>query len=126
MLPTLLNIGPDCSIQPADVVRDLGVLLDNTLSMKYQISFITRSYFFHLRRIWQVRKSLNEICLCKIAQAFITSRLDCCNSALYGLPASTLQPLTIVLHCAPKVIKNLTPCDHVTPTPRELHWLPIQ
>jgi len=28
---TVLNLGPDCSIKPSDVVRDLGVLLDNTL-----------------------------------------------------------------------------------------------
>ena len=26
---TVLNLGPDCSIKPLDVVRDLGVLLDN-------------------------------------------------------------------------------------------------
>ena len=30
---TVLNLGPDCSIKPTDVVRDLGVLLDNTLSL---------------------------------------------------------------------------------------------
>ena len=37
-LDTVLNLGPDCSIKPADIVRDLGVLLDNSLSMKNQIS----------------------------------------------------------------------------------------
>src|SRR6218665_497019 len=36
------------------------------------------------------------------------SRLDYCNSVLCGLPASTLQPLTTVLHCAAKLIKNLS------------------
>jgi|SRR6218665_842206 len=42
LLHTILNLGPDCSVKPADV-RDLGVLLDKTLSMKYQISSITKS-----------------------------------------------------------------------------------
>src|SRR6218665_2018182 len=51
---TILNLGPDCSIKPSDVVRDLGVLLDNTLSLKFQIASITKSCFFHLRRIRQV------------------------------------------------------------------------
>src|SRR6218665_84969 len=55
----------------------------------------------------------------------VRTRLDYCNSVLYGLPASTLQPLTTVLRCAAKLIKNLSPRDHVTPTLRELHLLPI-
>jgi len=126
LLHTLLNLGPDCSIKPADVVRDLGVLLDNSLSMKSQISSISKSCFFHLRRIRQVKKSLNERCLRTLVQAFVISRIDYCNSVLYGLPASTLKPLTTVLHYAAKLIKNLAPRDHVTPTLRELHWLPIQ
>src|SRR6218665_148574 len=46
-------------------------------------------------------------------------------SPIYGLPASTLQPLTTVLHCAAKLIKNLSPRDHVTTTLCELQWLPI-
>ena len=123
---TVLNLSPDCSIKPADVVRDLGVLLDNSLSMKTHISSITKSCFFHLRRIRQVKKSLNEKCVRTLVQALVISRIDYCNSVLCGLPASTLQPLTTVLHCAAKLIKNLNPRDHVTPTLRELHWLPIQ
>src|SRR6218665_2536433 len=122
---TVLNLGPDCSINPSDVVCDLGVLLDNTLSLKSQIASITKSCFFHLRRIRQVKKSLIENCLRTLVQALVISRLDYCNSVLYGLPASILQPLTTVLHCAAKLIKNLSPRDHVTPTIRELHWLPI-
>src|SRR6218665_3623866 len=106
---TVLNLGPDCSIKPSDVVRDLGVLLDNTLSLKFQIASITKSCFFHLRRIGQVKKSLNENCLCTLVQALVISRLDYCNSVLYGLSASTLQPLTTVLYCAAKLIKNLSP-----------------
>ena len=94
--------------------------------MKNQISSITKSCFFHLRRIRQVKKSLNEKCLRTLVQALVISRIDYCNSVLYGLPASTLQPLTTVLHYAAKLIKNLTPRDHVSPTLRELHWLPIQ
>src|SRR6218665_2710472 len=44
---------------------------------------------------------------------------------IYGLPASTLQPITAVLHFAARLIKSLSPRDHVTQTLRELHWLPI-
>src|SRR6218665_369662 len=103
---TVLNLGPDCSIKPLDVVRDLGVLLDNTLSLKFQIASTTKSCFFHLRGIQQVKKSLNENCLRTLVQALVISRLDYCKSVL---SASTLQPLTTVLRCAAKLIKNLSP-----------------
>src|SRR6218665_3374569 len=45
-----------------------------------------------------------------------------CRDTLF---ASTIQPLTTVLHCAANLIKNLSPHDHVTPTLRELYWLRI-
>src|SRR6218665_1153724 len=70
---TVLNLGPDCFIKPSDVVRDFGVLLDNTLSLKCQIASITKSCFFHLRGIRQVKKSLNENCLRTLVQALVSS-----------------------------------------------------
>ena len=41
-------------------VRDLGVHLDNELSMRAHISVITQTYFFHLRRLRQVRRLLGR------------------------------------------------------------------
>jgi len=59
-------------------------------------------------------------------QALVISRLDYCNSVLAGLPSTTLQPLTAVLHSAARLVKDLGPRDHITPSMRQLHWLPIQ
>src|SRR6218665_1419676 len=112
---TVLNLGPDCSINPSDVVRDLGVLLDNMLSLKSQIASITKSCFFHLRRIRQVKKSVNENCLRTLVQALVISRLDYCNSVLYGLPASAPNRLLlffIVLQSSSKI------CHLVIMSPR--------
>src|SRR6218665_1222645 len=57
--------------------------------------------------------------------AVIISRLVYCNSVLSGLPSSTLQPLSSVLHTAARLIKDLGPGDHITATLKQLHWLPI-
>ena len=43
------------TIQPVNSVRDLGVKLDSKLSMKQQVSNITRACFYHLRRLRQIR-----------------------------------------------------------------------
>jgi len=60
-----------------------------------------------------------------MVQALIISRLDYCNSVLTGLPDSTLQPLTKVLHTAARLVKYLRPYDHITQPLKLLHWLPI-
>ena len=109
-----------------DVVRDLGVFLDNTLSMTNHISTVTKSCFFHLRRIRQIKRCLNEKCLRTLVQALVISRLDYCNSILINLPDTTLHPYTTILHTAERLVKSLKPRDHITPALRQLHWLPIK
>src|SRR6218665_1362516 len=41
------------------------------------------------------------------------------------LPSSTLQPLSSVLHTAARLIKDLSPRDHITPPLKQMYWLPI-
>src|SRR6218665_915434 len=41
------------------------------------------------------------------------------------LPSSTLQPLSSVLHTAARLIKDLSPRDHITPPLKQLYWLHI-
>jgi len=43
-----------------------------------------------------------------------------------GLPASTLAPLQWVMHAAARVVYDLKPYDHVTPTLMALHRLPVK
>ena len=121
----ILKIEANSSIEPSKVVRNLGVLLDCQLTMVNHISSVTRACYYHLRRIRQVKRCLNEHCLRILVQALIMSRIDYCNSVLAGLPKATLLPLTSVLHAAARLIKNLQLHDHITPSLQQLHWLPI-
>lgn len=120
-----LTIGPDV-VEPVEVVRDLGVLFDTHLTMKAHISRVSRTCFYHLRRLRSIRRCLGREVTARLVSALIISRLDYCNAILANLPASTLAPLQRVLNAAARLVMNLGPRDHVTPALYELHWLPIQ
>lgn len=70
----------------------------SSLNMTYHISSFARACYFHLYQIWPVKRCLSVIFLCILVQGLVIPRLDYCNSVLSGLPSSTVQPLSSVVH----------------------------
>ena len=62
----------------------------------------------------------------RLVSAFVLSWLDYCNSVLAGLPQSTIASLQGVQNVAARLIMSLGSHDHITPTLRQLHWLPVK
>ena len=93
--------------------------------MKQHINKVTSNCFFQIRRLKQVRRILGPEITTSLITAFITSRLDYCNSVLAGLPKSTIAPLQRVQNAAARLITGTGRRDHVTPALQKLHWLPI-
>ena len=109
------------TVQPSRSVRDLGVQLDDELSTVQHVSGITRTSFYHIRRLRQIRRYVGEDAAVQLVLALVTSRLDYCNSVLAGLPATTTAPLQRVQNAAARLVFNLRPRDHVTPALLQLH-----
>jgi len=55
--------------------------------------------------------------------AFVSSRLDYCNSLLYGVSDALLQKLQVIQNAAARVVTGSSKFDHITQVLRELHWL---
>jgi len=113
-------------IKPKEVVRDLGVYLDSELSFKQHITKVANSCFHHLRRLRQIRRSIDEDVMIQLVVAFVLSRIDYCNAVLAALPRSTIEPLQRVQNAAARLVFGLRSHDHITPALAQLHWLPVQ
>jgi len=57
--------------------------------------------------------------------AFISSRLDYCNSLLYGISDGLLTKIQTVQNAAARVVTGTRKFDHITPVLHQLHWLPV-
>ena len=67
-----------------DSIRNLGVAFDPAFSFKKHLSNICRSVFYHIRDHRRIRIHLNKATVISLADAPESSRLDYCNSLLFG------------------------------------------
>jgi hypothetical protein len=124
-IPTVNLGGNFVSVQSS--VMDLGVLLDNKLTMKDHVDKICRSSFYQLRQLRTIRKSLPSDACQTLIHAFVTSRLDYCNSLLYGISSTLIKRLDSVFRCAARLVMRKMKFDHISSDMRDvLHWLPTR
>jgi len=77
----------------SSVVRDLGVLLGVSLSMKQNINKATVACYYQLRQLRQIRPRVGPEVITQLVLTLVTSRLDYCNSVSASYPQSTVEPL---------------------------------
>jgi hypothetical protein len=85
-------------IQPSTLARNIGVTFDQHMSMDKHVTNICKNCFFHLRKIAKIEEYLSTSDIQTLVHAFITSKLDNCNSLLYGLPKFLIDRLQNVLY----------------------------
>ena len=90
----------DCEIVFSESGRNLGVFLDESLSMEMQVNQLCKVLYFQLRRISKIRSFLTVDAANTLAVAFILSRLDSYNSLLAGLPDHKLAKLQCIQNSA--------------------------
>ena len=81
----------DSRISPSTKVKNLGSWFDPNLDMISHINNICSSSFYYLYNIRRIRKYLSHQSAISLIHAFITSKLDYCNSLLRGLPANHIN-----------------------------------
>ena len=120
-----LTIG-NATITSSPKVRDLGVLFDENLNMVSHVNDICRRASYAIHRIGKLRRYLDKQNTEKLVHAFVSSRLDNCNSILAGLPEKDLSKLQRVQNMAARVVTLTRKSEHITPVLFRLHWLQIR
>ena len=96
------------------------------MSFEEHVNELCRAAFYNIRNISRIHPCLSIDSTKTLVHALVTSRLDHCNSLLYGLPDYLIQRLQYVMNAAAKVITCKRTFDHATPLLIELHWLPVR
>ena len=115
----------DSVIHPVREVRNLGVYLDQALTMEAHMKYVEKSCNFQIRNIHRIRPFLSDGTCKTLVQALVTSRLDYCNSLLVGIPKCDLHRLKKVQHSAARLVSRPNRSEDITSVLEELHWLQI-
>ena len=112
------------TINIADSVRSLGVLIDPMISLSQHINKLVSNCYYYQRQISSIRLSLNRDSRHALVRAMILSRLDYHNGLLGGTPEYLNNRVNTVLRAAARLVLDLPRVYHIRDVMRQdLHWL---
>ena len=122
-LPTSITIG-DAQIPFKQSVKNLGFTLDCHLTMNADVSNIARTCYFGLCRLAYIHRFLTSTAT--LVSAFALSRIDYCNSLLFGSTHDVTSHLQRIHNYAARVILHLPKSFNITTHIKSLHWLLVK
>ena len=91
-------------VKKDNVIRYLGVWMDDVLSFKYHVKMKCKSAIFNLVCIKRLRPSLTVETANILVMGLVISHLHYANSILIGLPDVTIKQLQHIQNMAAKVV----------------------
>ena len=96
------------------------------LTMNAHVSNIARTCYYELRRLASIRRFLTSTATATFVSAFVLSRIDYCNSLLFGSTNDVTSHLQRIQNYAARVIFCLPMSSSITIHLKSLHWLPVK
>ena len=116
----------EADVAPVSSTRNLGAWFDSHLDMSTHISKPCGSAFYYLYNIRHIKKFLSREYTEQLVHAFITSRLDYCNSLLYGVPDCQIMKLPLSFVVSPQFLWSCTGCQCVRALNLKFFLLPLK
>ena len=123
-LPVSIAIG-NAQVSPGKSAKIFGLTLDSHATMNAHVSNIARTCHFELRRLASIRRFLTSTATATHVSAFVLSRIDYCNSLLFGSTHDVASHLQLIQDNAARVILRLPKSSSITTHLISLHWLPV-
>ena len=127
-LPTYITMG-NAQIPFKQSVKNFGFTLDlltYLLTINAHVCNIVRTCYFELRRLASIRRFLTSTATATLVSAFVLSRIDYCNSLLFGSTHDVTSYLQRIKNYAARVILRLPKSSSITIHLKSLHCLPVK
>ena len=102
------------------------VVFDNNLSFNKHIDAIVNLYIIIFVIFVELDIYFLLLLLIALANALVSSRLDYCNSLLFGISKLNILRLQRLQNCLARAITKTSKFEHITPVLTNLHWLPVK
>ena len=112
-LPTSITMG-NAQIPFKQSVKNFGLTLDCHLTMNAHVSNIARTFYFELRRLASIRRFLTSTATAILVSAFVLSKIDYCNSLLFGSTHDMTSHLQRIQNYAARGIMRLPKSSSIT------------
>ena len=113
-------------IRFSDSVKNLGFTVDRRLNMDLHVNGIVSHSYKLLGDIGRNRQLLSDDDTKTIVHSIVSSRLDYCNSLLYGVNRTVLNKLQKLQNAAARIISKRSKRQSVRDVLVDLHWLPVE
>lgn len=120
--PHSLGVAP----APKQCAKNLGVLIDNTLSTRDHVRTLCGKSFATLKLLKRLFPWIPLESRWTVTQALLISRLDYGNALLVGMPDYLFKCLQVVQNAEAKLVCNKDRYSSATECLRQLHWLPMR
>ena len=100
-------------------------MIDNKLSFDPYVNYVCKSANYHVRALRHILKCISTDTAKIVASAMVGSRLDYCNSLLYGTTKTNIQKLQRVQSLLARTVMQANRRSDIEGLLSELHWLPV-
>jgi hypothetical protein len=113
-------------IRFSNEVKNVGVWLDQNLSLDKHVTCIVSHCYKLLRDISRIKKYLQKSHVERLVHAIISSRLDYCNSLFVNIGSDNHYKLQKVQNAAARLVLGKRRRDSAKAALKELHWLNVE